>query len=175
MVWMHGSARGGYPSDSSQRLTAAGVARFFSNATAQGLRLRRRRRLSPPAPCAGRISGRSGAAWSALMRPADTRRPGPSRDCPVPTPGRARPRIGGSLCVRRHAAGRSLRASHRAGARCAPIAGEPTLPPAGLGGARLRDWRPGRGLVAPRSPERSHHLTTAIGPWQSLGRGSRDH
>ncbi len=112
--WMHGSARwAGYPSDSSRRLMAAGVARIFSDATVQGLRLRRRRRLSPPAPSAGRTSGRPGATWPAPMRPADIRRPGPKCAC-------SRLSVialasGGSLRVRRHVAGRSFRASHRTG------------------------------------------------------------
>ena len=82
-VRMHRSACwAGYPSDSSRRLTAAGVGRISSDATTQGLRLRRRRRPSPPAPSAGRISGRPGAAGSASVRPADHLRPGPTRSRP---------------------------------------------------------------------------------------------
>ncbi len=65
--------------------TRAGVARIFSDATAQGLRLRRRRRLSPPAPSASRTSGRPGAAGPAPMRPGDIIRPGP--ECAHSRPG----------------------------------------------------------------------------------------
>ena len=143
-VWMHRSACwAGYPSDSSRRLTAAGALHISFIATAQGLRLRRRRRLSPPAPSAGRRSGRPGATsprTGAEVGYAPARAGGHS-----PVWGAGPPASGGSRLF--------------AGARPGGSAG-PFRAPSGL--HDYRDCRPGGGSLRP--VHRRSHLTVCRRP-----------
>ena len=175
---MHRSACwAGYPSDSSRRLTAAGALHTFSNATAQGLKdydyavdvdchLRHRVpaavAVDPVPPCRARA------------RRSDTRRFGPGVTHPH---GVLASRQWRTSAARRHVTGRAHR-NHlwrpagctitvtvvRAVARCALFAGGVTTLFAGGRAARTMRPPPGRGLVAPCSPEESPCRLPAAGP-----------
>ena len=133
----------------------------------QVLRLRRRRRLSPPAQSAVRTSNLPGAAGLARARPVGIHRLGPAG---------ARPRYGlpslasgGSSCcspARRLAA---LLGLYPGGTRWALIAGGVCLLLAGHWAARLPRLSSGRGHAAPRSPGQSLHSCRPAGRDGHLG------